>query len=712
MSEVLKRSYIDIETLRVVISHEVNRSLGRFDKEPPRGFSFDERHIFNQEVCETLPNPGLKKNSLRNLPLTVWSNGPTALANSLQVKDISRVMEGRKVHWTPTILPGEVSIHRNIFNLFSNNSSVEYVNPDNVDSGGRNFHIITQDVSPDSSILASIYMRSISGEYLPWREYLQRHNFSGLLNSDGERLETDILGEIVWNNIDDSKREFIVQGNEEGILLQFNQPVIESITSLTAPISLDDFNDLEYLGDGDGSKKTFFKSKFFPIVNNSNLAVYVVDVATGLWDTPTIITEGIPEVDEIFVDLDMGFVKFGFPPNLDMGIYLQYRVGPRFEYEPTNFPLEYSGLTADVNPKNQPLNRGFVVLSTSSAEVSRLVLETNSPLYPFLGGLEAFGPIFVGAGYALLKCTAYSSTEEVVPNIEIEFSIRSTPAFGSLGGSGETSEAITNFDGEAYSFYSSPNTSDGLGVYSANVSGAMINVEEFGPIQDLNNVYTYMVLKDDALLGKVSAGEGEVEWTPSPPTGRKVVLYHWDSEAINPITGFKGSYSPVRPINYDEGVFTYSQTLDIPSLTDSTINLGSYWIVSDRVLEIQASCLSPRTGVRIYSNIIALRVELPAYMKGEYISEALRKVPFGWRIPDDNYNVASALNKATFITINPVAGPYPILDVIAGESWDDYPIPWGPYSGYSGYGYSGYPVPSGASKPFLVISLGVEVVVP
>ena len=214
----------------------------------------------------------------------------------------------------------------------------------------------------------------------------------------------------------------------------------------------------------------------------------------------------------------------------------------------------------------------------------------------------------------------------------------------------------------------------------------MINVEEFGPIQDLNNVYTYMVLKDDALLGKVSAGEGEVEWTPSPPTGRKVVLYHWDSEAINPITGFKGSYSPVRPINYDEGVFTYSQTLDIPSLTDSTINLGSYWIVSDRVLEIQASCLSPRTGVRIYSNIIALRVELPAYMKGEYISEALRKVPFGWRIPDDNYNVASALNKATFITINPVAGPYPILDVIAGESWDDYPIPWGLYSGYSGYG--------------------------
>jgi hypothetical protein len=98
-----------------------------------------------------------------------------------------------------------------------------------------------------------------------------------------------------------------------------------------------------------------------------------------------------------------------------------------------------------------------------------------------------------------------------------------------------------------------------------------------------------------------------------------------------------------------------------------------------------------------------LRVEIPEYMKGSYISSLLQEIPFGWRVKDDSYTYASAIDGATFININPVAGPHPIVDVIAGDTWDPYSgplgtgsVPWWPYGTYP---------ESGVSAPFAHFSL-------
>jgi hypothetical protein len=95
-------------------------------------------------------------------------------------------------------------------------------------------------------------------------------------------------------------------------------------------------------------------------------------------------------------------------------------------------------------------------------------------------------------------------------------------------------------------------------------------------------------------------------------------------------------------------------------------------------------------------------------MKGSYISASLLEIPFGWRIMDDTYEQASAIDGATYISINPVAGPYPIVDVIGGDTWD-------PYSGFESDGaypfwpYGDYPT-DGASAPFGVWSLSWTIV--
>ena len=123
-------------------------------------------------------------------------------------------------------------------------------------------------------------------------------------------------------------------------------------------------------------------------------------------------------------------------------------------------------------------------------------------------------------------------------------------------------------------------------------------------------------------------------------------------------------------------------------------NLGAYWVVSDRFITVRASVYSPRLGRTLYSNILNLRVKIPDYMKGTYISDSLQEIPFGWRIIDDTYDQASAIDGATYISINPVSGPYPIVDVIGGETWDPYsgpdlgsePYPWWPYDAYPGEG--------------------------
>jgi hypothetical protein len=117
---------------------------------------------------------------------------------------------------------------------------------------------------------------------------------------------------------------------------------------------------------------------------------------------------------------------------------------------------------------------------------------------------------------------------------------------------------------------------------------------------------------------------------------------------------------------------------------------------------VQAVAYSPRYNRTVYSNELSLRVALPDYMKGSYVNSSLQEIPFGWRLTGAGYDVASAVEGATYITINPVAGPYPIVDIIGGETWD-YTDDFWPYGAY--------PASGEVTAPFALLSLSWNIVV-
>jgi hypothetical protein len=166
--------------------------------------------------------------------------------------------------------------------------------------------------------------------------------------------------------------------------------------------------------------------------------------------------------------------------------------------------------------------------------------------------------------------------------------------------------------------------------------------------------------------------------------GRKVVVYQISGVdniypgAIDPVTGSADAVIPVKPLainQMDDG--NWRLVYPAGSLPSTGTTIGSYWVVSSRVLEFQASCWSPYYNRTIYSNKITVKVSLPDYMLGIYINDMNQEIPFGWKIIGED-NVAAVLNGATFITINPFSGPYPIIDLVdSGEEtgdWADAPF--------------------------------------
>jgi hypothetical protein len=769
MATVPGRTYRDFSTRRIVIQKSIDRRLGFNSTAEIEGWKWDSRYVVEDQIAETLPFPGLKRSRLMGLPRKYWQNGPISgkTGNSIKVEGVEEFFGDGKTRWVPVIHNGNLNIWRDSTYFFSDDSVIDILDASSIDSGGRSIHILSKNLRPQSPILATIYRRDVDNEYLPWRNYTGREVFTGTLDSNGDEQLTRDGDTFYWSNVDTTKREFVPYVRDDYVNILFNQFVVEQITSVSAPVVLDDFNDLEYLGTSDGSDDQTFTTSKFPLSNDAFLKIYLVDTTTLSWVSYTIVTQ-FTGVNQVKVDYDLGILTFGTssgltaPPTLGHSVYIAYRAVPRIEYEEDGFrEVSYVG-EADISPLNQSMNKGFITLARTELDINSITLETTKPSYP--GITNAYGPVYIGSDFASLLATVYSSSGEVIPNAEVTFYFETSPSFGGLSGGFSSIQRRTGFNGIAKTYYVPPVSIESIGFYVTSVDpGNILTLPGNANFSNVQDVYTYYVLKDDPTIGIAAAdtSKGEVEWSSTSLNGRKVIFYKWDSTSINPISGHSGAYRPVRPLTITTGnVLTYSDTLETPdinglgsaanvgfitssllgSVTDSikvwtvnewngcviyssslneykrivsntatTINilgewsdiptgsftifnrasnLGSYWVISDRLISLRASVYSPRLGKTIYSNELSLRVEIPAYMKGSYINNSLLEIPFGWRILSDSYTQASAINGATYISINPIAGPYPIVDVIGEEDWDLYsgydfesPYPFWPYSG-------------------------------
>jgi hypothetical protein len=159
---------------------------------------------------------------------------------------------------------------------------------------------------------------------------------------------------------------------------------------------------------------------------------------------------------------------------------------------------------------------------------------------------------------------------------------------------------------------------------------------------------------------------------------------NYDATAIHPVTGELGATMPVRPVLVEK-ITTPGDTYEgkwraiypkdaVPDCdpADPSNNVGGYWLASTMSVTFQASCFSPYYNRTVYSNELSARISIPDYLLGVYTNEYLQKIPFGWKLPTNTDSVASGLNGATFITVNPHQGPYKILDLVNGTTDDDW----------------------------------------
>lgn len=675
----------------------------------------------------------------------------------LKIKEIKEYNLLDTEIWLPVIKNGTYFRYKTKYFLFSDNSSVEYINRlDNRE--GRNYIELIEQPKMDSPFLAASFRRdSVTKNIKYKKEYNQVSSFSGLY-VDGEELETvTSAGKIIWDNVDVNRKEFIIDKTINNTTrLFFSQDYSE-----TVGFDVNNIQDLEVcekigystgdsfypykIGDLNISSQSYALN-YFPVLSDDSFHLYVSNGSTyEEWTRVDTWWEMVSSTSSNFywVDKDLGYVHFAsqngnYLPPANSSIYASYSLTLRIEYEPEYSEETTTSILADVNPVTQNINQGFVCLTHEDLTPASITLSINKPHITGTYSPKQYGPITTGSDYAVLKANVKSISSINLPNIPVSFFLN--PIIGSLN-NGSIAYGVTNSEGNSYTNYQPPVDADSIGFYS-NLARDCTNpsYSEYREIvisaseetilgMEESDLLTFMVLKDDILQGYKTVDDYllslyQIEtpsWVVDSDTyvlweeetklkydlkdfvepaaigekikGRKVVLYqisgedNFDSSAIHPITGEEGAVSPVRPVLIEkiEGLGDGTDGLYRIVLASGAVpdcgtgeDVGGYWIVADRNVEFQASCWSPYYNKTIFSNKINAQISLADYLKGVYISQLGEQIPFGWKLPTNTDIISSGIDGTTFITINPVSGPYEILDLVntgsTEEEWASAPF--------------------------------------
>jgi len=172
-----------------------------------------------------------------------------------------------------------------------------------------------------------------------------------------------------------------------------------------------------------------------------------------------------------------------------------------------------------------------------------------------------------------------------------------------------------------------------------------IFIEEALPTETYS--YVYISKQDD------------LTWDSEELNGVAVILYQWNADAVHPITGSSGAYTPIFPVSITDETILYQETFPQSEPEDSNNNLGGYMIIAPRTVYLRAKATDPYSGNLVYSNTIEFKLLLPSYLTGVSFQDGL-PVPIGFNfaIDENNYDTGTGLGGSNFITINKSGGLY------------------------------------------------------
>lgn len=654
----------------------------------------------------------------------------------LLVEDIEECYLNHERLWVPRVRDGYYYRYKTDYFYYGDNSVIQYVDPSDTVDGRNYLELARELAPGKPILAASFTRDSESRAITYDVRVEQVGGFTGKYEDGEElSTYTPTTAKVVWSGVDTTKREFIVDRHVEDIVaLKFNRDYVDHVG--VSPVGFTDLGACDVLGQSNGSEQQIFYLRFFPVVPDTfHLYVANAEDKTWEeWTRVETYHELLSLMNVglvgpynyggrfYYLDRDLGLIVFGDAstgiPASNSWVVAEYDKTLRVEYEEADLSTDIQGWDADVNPVSQAVNEGFVCITHEPLEAANISLSINKDVISASDAV--YGPIQIGNDWARL--IAEVTTFNGVPTPDEEVTFHMTPLIGSLGGSSSgESYGVTNADGHAYTYYQPPLDAESIGHYALSadaVQGDWLKLdEESTGLTTADEIYLYQVLKDDPLLGmhesyvldflpdppewadpdlspvmyeqwienqKIELGLED--WTINTSThaanGRKVVVYQWDDDATNPIDGASGAFSPVRPLDisdngsmlkFPSGALCPSDPYYTCASNPMGYDIGGYWLVGSFYVDFWATCWSAYYNRIIESNRITAKITLPRYLLGEHVNDQLHKLPFGWKLfRSTEYNHAAGLDGATFLTINPQAGPYEILTWYNGGTTDEW----------------------------------------
>lgn len=338
--------------------------------------------------------------------------------------------------------------------------------------------------------------------------------------------------------------------------------------------------------------------------------------------------------------------------------FISYTASPLIEYETSNLPGHDIRFDRNLNLKPIYLNRnnGIIQISPKEKHVSKIVLTCDKTL----NRSDIYESLFFGIDQSRLQAVCLDSSNQPVSGIEVEFknyNLDLDPYVYFEGLSSNPITKVSNRFGNAYVNVVAPYEEDLMRIISTETNGRSLLLDSNQRIRNYSDIVIYQTLRYNG-VEKIDDPEGYLELASQDDSGLYPpfvdrLLYHWDEQ--------NNRYTKVIPIQLSNAQLMLNTNADIPVCFNQDPNsiVYQYKIFFSRIARIQCTCIDPATGIRIYSNIIDLKLELPLHLKG--VNSLNIPYGFGIKKNSDDFDVngdnlrflGSGLGGANFLTINP-----------------------------------------------------------
>jgi len=645
--------------------------------------------------------PALYDASTSGLDISYWQGG-IGDGDDLLLLDIQETVYSGVDIWTPKIFHGYFYPGYEEWYLYGDDYQTEYFTASGI-AAGRQY--LDMDHIPKGGVPLQVRRweyNSLTGQYTIALDLEKVIEFEASGMNNLFMVDTDQIPPRVW--LDDDYSETVGQA--------------QSPVSGVVPVG--DLSTMESLGISTGQTYQEFFSRFSPIDRSQPIELWshIGGTEMRLWEVIHPTDEFVASGYQVKVDYDRGAFSFGtVVPALGRALVLYYTKGLALTYEPQWGRDYLLAPTADINPITAATYRGFVQAGTVPSEPASISLEAELP-----GTSNPSYLIDLGNNFGRIIATVRDPSGNLLEGQEVDFEIKS-PQIGYFGGTNLTISAVTNAEGQAKVFYSSPRTIQDVGQATTEVShvgsDTVMYVDGVTDPGTLTGLFFYKVHEYDEVLGiaeadissyytdffteeQITGDTATEDWegthrainnmlTPVSYTpdelivGKKTILMTSNrSTVVDPHTGDVRASSPypIGPLQPD--IIEDASTGDTPRLKITFQNIAlpligtndtkAYFVVGTSRTSLQASTTSRRTRKTIYSNEIGMLVQIPDTLNGTYQADELGDAPSGLmtRVAD-----VSLLSDAQVLTTSGLDTFYE--DYLEEREWA------GPTSGYETY---------------------------